>query len=138
MATYDSAYYYKKYKSKKSAVKTYEDNIGDLQKIKSALTDNLYDEIRNVNNELDALMEDLKKGVRHNSTFTRRANDFGWKKEKAATADGNLLVSVRELEEEINSLTTKKNQAVFDRDFYQNKCKEKLEEEGKPSWYYWF
>ncbi len=42
MATYDSAYYYKKYKSKKSAEKTYEDNNGDIQKIKSALTNKLY------------------------------------------------------------------------------------------------
>ena len=82
MATYDSKYYYEKYKSKKSSVKTYEKNISALQKIRSALTDNMYDEIRNVNNELDALMEDLKKAVRHNATFTNRANAFGTEKRK--------------------------------------------------------
>ena len=83
-------------------------------------------------------MQDLKKAVRHNATFTNRANAFGTEKEKAVTADGNLSISVRELDEEISSLTTKKNQAVSDRDYYKRKCKEKLEEEGKPSWYYWF
>ena len=138
MATYDSKYYYDKYKDKKAAVKTYEKNIGKLQDIKNALTDTMYDEIRNVNNELDALVEDLKKGVRHNSTFTNRANDFSSQKEKAVTADNKLSTTVSELEEEINSLTTKKNRAVTDRDTYKRKCKEKLEEEGKPSWYYWF
>ena len=91
MATYDSKYYYERYKSKKSSVKTYEKNISALQKIRSALTDNLYDEIRNVNNELDALMEDLKKAVRHNATFTNRANAFGTEKEKAVTADETYL-----------------------------------------------
>lgn len=138
MAGYDSEYYYKKYKTKKSSVKTYENNIKALEKIRNALTDNMYDEIRSVNNELDALMEDLKKSVRHNATFTSRANSFSWQKEKAVTADGCLSVSVNELNEEISSLTAKKNQAISDRDYYQRKCKEKLQEEGKPSWTYWF
>ena len=83
-------------------------------------------------------MEDLKKGVRHNSTFTRRANEFSSKKQKTVTADGDLSACIRELDEEISNLTCKKNQAVTDRDYHKRKCKEKLEEEGKPSWYYWF
>jgi archaellum component FlaC len=98
----------------------------------------MYDEIRNVNNELDALKDDLKKGVRHNSAFTRSANDLMNQKEKAVTADGKLSVCVSELNEEIKSLKTKKSKAETDRDYNKRKCKEKLEEEGKPSWYYIF
>lgn len=134
----DSKYYYKLYKEEKSKVKNYEDYIDDLDKIRSNLTDDMYDEIRNVNNELDDLMEDLKNGVRYDPIYTQNANNFGNKKEKTTSADGQLSTAINEINEEISSLNGKKNTAVQNRDYYKRKCKEKLEEEGKPSWFYIF
>ncbi len=138
MAEHNSKYYYDLYRDKKSKAKQYKNDKEDLQSIKNAMSDNMYDEIGAVNGQLDELTSDLKESVRHNAAFTRHANDLGEKKEKTVTADGQLSVAVRELEEEIQSLTSKYNQAVSDRDYYKRKCQEKLEEEGKPSWYYWF
>ena len=138
MATKDSKYYYDKYKKEKSAVKTSEKNIKALEKILDALTDDTNDEIRAVNKELDALKDDLKDSVRHNASFTRSANDCSSQKEKGVTLDTHLSVCVKELEEEIRSLKTKKKEDAEDRDYYKKKCKEKLEEEGKPSWTYIF
>ena len=138
MATYDSEYYYKKYKTKKAAAKEYKGNIEDLETIRRALAENLGDEIYAVNREIGQLMDDLKDGVRHNSTYTNRANNLAGNMEKAATQDSKLAAAIREIDEELTSLRGKYNQAVSDRDYYKRKCKEKMEEEGKPSWAYWF
>lgn len=127
----DSGYYYNLYRQKRSAVNSYEGDIKDINKALSNLTDKMYDEIRAINNELDDLKEDLKKAVRHNAKFTSRANAFGTEKEKTVTADPFLSVAVRELQEEISRLTSLKNQAVQDRDYYYRKYKEKKEEERK-------
>ncbi len=138
MAEHDSKYYYDRYRNKKSEAKRYKGDKEDLEKIHNSLTNDMYDEIGNINGELEALMEDLGASVRHNATFTRETSEFGTKKEKTVTADAHLAVTVRELEEEVQALSRKYNQAVSDRDYYKRKCKEKLEEEGNPSWYYWF
>ena len=127
----DSGYYYNLYCQKRSAVNSYEGDIKDVNKALSNLTDKMYDEIRAINNELDGLKEDLKKAVRHNAKFTSRANAFGAEKEKTVTADPFLSVAVRELQEEISRLTSLKNQAIQDRDYYYRKYKEKKEEERK-------
>ena len=127
----DSGYYYNLYRQKRNAVNSYEEDIKDINKALSNLTDKMYDEIRAINNELDDLKEDLKKSVRHNAKFTSRANAFGVEKEKTVTADPILSVAVRELQEEISRLTSLKNQAIQDRDYYYWKYKEKKEEERK-------
>lgn len=127
----DSGYYYNLYRQKKNAVNSYEGDIKDIDKALSNLTDRMYDEIRAVNNELDDLKEDLKKAVRHNGKFTSRANALGMEKEKAVTADPLLSVAVRELQEEISRLTSLKNQAIQDRDYYYQKYKAKKDEERK-------
>ena len=117
----DSSYYYKKYKEKKQEAKDLGDNIQDIKTIKDNLTDDMYDEIRKVNNEIDDLMDDLEKGVRENSVFTRNKNDLQKKKEKAVTADQELSKCVQELEEEIQRLRQKKEQAEERRDYYYQK-----------------
>lgn len=125
-----SSYYYNLYKQKKSAVKSYDD-IGDLRKALNNLTDTMNDEIRAVNNELEDLKSDLNKAIRHNAKFTSRANAVTSEKEKAVTADPNLSVVVRELEEEISRLSGLRTTAINDRDYYYRKYKEKKEEERR-------
>lgn len=126
-----SSYYYNLYKQKKSAVKSYDDDIGDLRKALNNLTDTMNDEIRAVNNELEDLKSDLNKAIRHNAKFTSRANVVTSEKEKAVTADPNLSVAVRELEEEISRLSGLRTTAINDRDYYYRKYKEKKEEERR-------
>lgn len=126
-----SSYYYSLYRQKKNAVKSYDDDIGDLQKALNNLTDTMGDEIRAVNNELEDLKSDLNKAIRHNSKFTSRANAVTAEKEKTVTADSNLNVAVRELEEEISRLSGLKTTAINDRDYYYRKYKEKKEEERR-------
>lgn len=126
-----SSYYYNLYKQKKNAVKSYDDDIDDLRKALSNLTDTMNDEIRAVNNELEDLKADLNKSIRHNSKFTSRANAVTSEKEKAVTADPNLSVTVRELEEEISRLNGLRTTAINDREYYYQKYKGKKEEERR-------
>lgn len=126
-----SSYYYNLYTQKKNAVKTYDANLKDLRKALSNLTDTMSDEIRAVNNELDDLKSDLNKGVRHNSSFTSRANAFSAEKEKAVTADSFLSVAVRDLQDEISRVNGLRNQSVTDRDRYYQQYKDKKDEERK-------
>ena len=125
----NSSYYYNLYKQKKSAVNSYDDDLKDLRKALSNLTDTMSDEIRAINNELDDLKSDLNKSIRHNSKFTSRANAVTTEKEKTVTADPNLGVAVRELEEEIARVKGLRNTAINDRDYYYRKYKEKKEQE---------
>lgn len=126
-----SSYYYDLYKQKKSAVKSYDGDLKDLQKALDNLTDTMYDEIRAVNNELEDLKSDLNKSIRHNSKFTSRANAVTAEKEKAVTADPHLSVAVRELQEEISRINGLRIQAITDRDHYYQKYKDKKEEERR-------
>lgn len=125
----NSSYYYNLYKQKKSAVNSYDDDLKDLRKALSNLTDTMSDEIRAINNELDDLKSDLNKSIRHNSKFTSRANAVTTEKEKTVTADPNLSVAVRELEEEIARINGLRNTAISDRDYYYREYKEKKEQE---------
>lgn len=130
----DSSYYYNLYKQKRDAVKSYDSDLKDLNKALSNLTDTMGDEIRAVNTELEDLKSDLNKGVRHNSSFTSRANAVTTEKEKAITADPLLSVAVRELQEEISRINGLKSTAVGDRDYYYRKYKEKEEQERQEFW----
>lgn len=130
----DSGYYKDLYQKKRKEVNSLEDDIKDVQKIRDRLNDDFYDEIRNVNNELDALKEDMKKAVRHNSVFTGQANSLGNEKEKAVTADPLLSNAIQELNEEISRLDAKKNQAVIDRDHYKRLYEQKKDEERQEFW----
>ena len=124
-----SSYYYNLYKQKKNDVKSYEGDLKDIQKALDNLTDTMNDEIRAINNELEDLKSDLNKSVRHNSTFTSRANTVTTEKEKTVTADSHLSIAIRELQEEISRLNSLRLQAITDRDDYYQKYKDKKEEE---------
>lgn len=126
-----SSYYYNLYKQKKSAVKSYDGDLKDLQKALDNLTDTMNDEIRAINNELEDLKSDLNKSVRHNSKFTSRANAVTAEKEKTVTADPHLRIAVRELQEEISRINRLRSQAITDRDYYYQKYKDKKEEERR-------
>lgn len=125
----NSSYYYNLYKQKRDTVRSYEGDLGNLNKALDNLTDTMGDEIRAVNSELENLKSDLNKGVRHNSRFTSSANAVTAEKEKAVTADSLLSVAVRELQEEISRVNGQKITAVNDRDYYYRKYKEKKEQE---------
>lgn len=126
-----SSYYYNLYKQKKSAVKSFDGDLKDLQKALDNLTDTMNDEIRAINNELEDLKSDLNKSVRHNSKFTSRANAVTAEKEKTVTADPHLSIAVRELQEEISRINRLRSQAITDRDYYYQKYKDKKEEERR-------
>lgn len=126
-----SSYYYSLYKQKKNAVKSYDGDLKDLQKALDNLTDTMYDEIRNINNELEDLKSDLNKSVRHNSKFTSRANEVTAEKEKTVTADPHLSIAVRELQEEISRVNGLRSEAISDREYYYQKYKDKKEEERR-------
>lgn len=126
-----SSYYYNLYKQKKSAVKSYDGDLKDLQKALDNLTDTMNDEIRAINNELEDLKSDLNKSVRHNSKFTSRANAVTAEKEKTVTADPHLSIAVREIQEEISRINRLRSQAITDRDYYYQKYKDKKEEERR-------
>lgn len=130
----DSGYYWSMYWKKRKEVNSLKDDIKDIEKIRDNLCDDFYDEIRNVNNELDALKADMNRAVRHNAVFTAQANSLGSEKEKAVTADSMLGTTVRELNEEVSRLNAKRNQAESDRDYYYRKYEEKKEEEKKELW----
>ncbi len=124
-----SSYYYNLYTQQKNKVNSYNANLKALRKVLSNLTDTMSDEIRAVNNELDDLTSELKKGVRHNSRFTSRADAFATEKEKAVTADSLLRVAVQGLQDEISRINGLVNQSIANRDQYYQQYKNKKEEE---------
>ncbi len=125
----NSSYYYNVYKQKKNAVKSYDDDLKDLKKALDNLTDTMYDEIHAVNNTLEELKNNLNNSVRHNSKFTSRANEVVFEKEKTVTADPNLSIAVRELQEEVSRIKALRSQAVSDRDDFYRRYKNKKDEE---------
>lgn len=125
----NSSYYYNVYKQKKNAVKSYDDDLKDLKKAFDNLTDTMYDEIHAVNNTLEELKNNLNNSVRHNSKFTSRANEVVFEKEKTVTADPNLSIAVRELQEEVSRIKALRSQAVSDRDDFYRRYKNKKDEE---------
>lgn len=115
-----SKYWNNLYKDKKSEAKNYNDRLNEIIKIRGTLED-FRSEIRNVNDEIDDLQEDLRKAVRHNYRFEANTNNLVAEKEKATTADPNLKNSMNELDDEITRLGTLKTNAERDRDqYYQN------------------
>lgn len=125
----NSSYYYNVYKQKKNAVKSYDDDLKELKKALDNLTDTMYDEIHAVNNTLEELKNNLNNSVRHNSKFTSRANEVAFEKEKTVTADPNLSIAVRELQEEVSRIKALRSQAVSDRDDFYRRYKNKKDEE---------
>ncbi len=130
----DSKYYKDKYKQAKKKVEKYEDSISDLNKILSSLSDDMYDDIRSVNNKIDDLKTELLEGVRHNSKFTNNANAILSEKEKATSADLNLKVVIQCLEDEIRTLNGKKGQAESDRNSYKAKYDDAKKQERDDFW----
>lgn len=126
-----SSYYYNLYTQKRNLVNSYDANLKELRKALNNLTDTMSDEIRAVNNELDDLKSDLNKGIRHNSSFTSRANALSAEKEKAVTADPFLGAAVRELQDEISRINGLRNQAITDRERYYRQYRAKKEEERR-------
>ncbi len=124
-----STYYYNQYKNYKKQAKEYGDNISELQKIYNSVTNDLYGKIQPVNNEIDNLVDDLKKSVRNNGSFDSSTNSLYSKKEKGVTADHYMRTVVSELQDEINELNRKKNDAEDDRDYNYNLYKQKQKEE---------
>lgn len=127
----DSNYYYKLYKEKKKEASSYEGDLKDLKKILSNLTDRMSDEIRNINDELEALKSDLDKSARHNSQFDKNANAATADREKVVTADVHLKNVVRELNEEISRVGKLKSQAESDSAYYYNMYEQKKREEDE-------
>jgi len=130
----DSSYYNDLYNQNKNAVKSYGSNIDKLQKILDNLNDKMSDKIRNVNNEFDDLKSDMNNAIRHNSAFTTCANTITDEKEKGVTADYDLGAAVDELEAEITRIGGLKSQAESDRDYYNQKYKDKRDEERQDFW----
>ncbi|MCA1054928.1 hypothetical protein LCM10_08020 [Rossellomorea aquimaris] len=124
-----SSYYYNLYKKNKNKAEDYEDNLKDLGKILDNLHYDLFDEILDVNDRLDRLIDDLTKGVRHNSRFASSANSLANEKEKSVGADRDLSTTQDELEDEIARVRHLKSEAISDKDYYYRKYKEKKAEE---------
>lgn len=124
-----SDYYYPLYKAKRDEAKAHSKNAAALQKVVDALANDFYDDIRNVNNELDDLVEDLKQAVRHNAVFTREAGNFIGRKEKGTGADRQLSAASGSLQDEIGLIRGKCSRAEADRDNYYRQYEEKKREE---------
>ncbi|MCI3924740.1 hypothetical protein MO973_31480 [Paenibacillus sp. TRM 82003] len=126
-----SSYYYDLYTKKRREVEKYEDDLKDIKKILGNLTDDLFDEISGVNNELDRLKTDLTKSVRHNAAFTSRANAVENEKEKSVGLDSHLSMTRDALEDEVARVDRLRSEAISDRDHYYDRYREEKEEEER-------
>lgn len=130
----DSSYYYDRYRENRDKVRSYEGNLKELRRALDNLTGSMDDEIRNVNKELDDLKSDLGKSVRHNSRFSSCANEITREKEKGVTADPDLSIVIRELEEEISRVDNLRNTAANNQENYYQQYKTKKDEERQAFW----
>lgn len=125
----NSGYYRNLYKQFEQEAEDYGKDIEKLEQIKKNLSGDLYDEQLAVNREINDLVEDLKKGVRHNSVFTNKADDLKENKEKSSFDDASLGAAISSLESEISVLQNKKRNAEQKRDEAKRKYEEEKERE---------
>ena len=125
----NSVYYSNLYKQFEQEAEDYGKDIEKLEQIKKNLSGDLYDEQLAVNREINDLVEDLKKGVRHNSVFTKKADDLKENKEKSSFDDASLGAAISSLESEISVLQNKKRTAEQKRDEAKRKYEEEKERE---------
>ena len=130
----NSKYYkdqYKKYKQEAKDLQKYSDQ---LQKAYDNLQNTFSDEISAVNTEYDDLKTDLKKAIRHNSSFTGGANGLYGKREKSIYNDSKTSAALSYLEDELRSLNNKKQTAEYNRDYNKTKYDNKKKEEQAEFW----
>ena len=130
MAT--SAEYEELYEQYKSAYNIYKDNLKDLNAILKAMTKNLDDDISKVNKKIDNLIDDLDKSVRHNASFKK--NKKYLTDQSSVYVDSNMSAAIREIQEEIASVSKKKNDAESYRDYYKKLYDQAVEEENAAWW----
>lgn len=110
----NSGYWYNQYVQYDNEVKKYEKNLKKLNKILDAYGE-FDDEKQAVNKEIDDLIADLKRGVRHNTIYTDNANELENEKEKDAGADPDLSQSMSAVQAEIAEINKKKSTAETNR-----------------------
>lgn len=130
----NSKYYNQKYKQYKEEAKNLGKNESTLSKVLSNLRDTFDDEVRNVNNEYEDLKSDLKKAIRHDSTFTVAADGLPAKKEKRTSSDSKLSSAITSLENELRSVQQKKKTAETNRDTNKTNYDNKKREEREAFW----
>ena len=130
----DSKYYKELYRNKLREAERYDNDIKELKNIRNFLSNELNDEIRDINGRIDELSGTLKKAVRHNSSFNINRDMLTTKKEKAVSADYNMSNAKREINEEIRRLSNKKEAAENDSAYYERMYMIKKEEEKKEFW----
>lgn len=130
----NSKYYKDEYKKYKQEAKDLEKNVSQIQKAYDNLSGTFSDEISAVNTEYDDLKEDLKKAIRHNSTFTSGANDLYGKREKGVYNDSKTSASLSYLEDELRSLKQKKQTAESNRDSNKTRYDTEKKKEQAEFW----
>lgn len=130
----NSKYYKNEYKKYKQEAKNLENNVEQLQKAYNNLNGSFSDEISAVNAEYDDLKEDLKKAIRHNSSFTNSANSLYNKREKGVNSDLKTSATLSYLEDELRSLKQKKQTAETNRDNNKNKYDTEKKKEQAEFW----
>ncbi len=124
-----SSYYYRLYKEKKNEVEKYEKWIKQVEKIRTQVITGLEDEIRVVNQKINALVEDLKAAVKHNAKFADIADDIGDQTEYSAGRDSQLSKTASSLQDELMRLGEKKNNAHSAAQSYYNQYLEAKRQE---------
>ena len=124
-----SDYYKSQYNANKTKAKNLGKNEECLERIYNALVNNMSGKICDVNNELENIKTEMKKGVRHNGTYTSRANVVSNSHEKGTSADSELHVAISALDDELRDVRRKKATAISNRDSYQRQYKDKRKEE---------
>lgn len=128
----DSKFFDNQYRSYKNQVKSLQKDLTMLIRIRDSLTGDFFDEQSNVNKELDDLMEDLNKAVRHDGKFSSIASSCNAYKEKGSTSDSGLSSAISAIESEIAQLNNQKSTAEGNMEqSYQQYQAKKTEERQK-------
>ncbi len=99
-----SAYYLQQYTAHNRLAEKYKNQADYLEPLKSKIDYNFDDDARRVSGKIDNLIDDLKKGVRKNETYTTHAEDLEQKKEHSALSDTKLSAASSALGAEISRL----------------------------------
>lgn len=125
----NSRYYYNQYTQNKKQSSSLKKDIDYLTNCRNKLMNDFYDEQNRVNQNLNALMDDLRKAVRHDSAWDASVTQMENKKETVVTSDYRLNTAQDFLQAEINTLNKKKNKTdAISNTAYQNYQRKKDEE----------
>lgn len=127
-----SSYYWRKCREMKAEAKQYKNNWKELEKIQKDVDGDFDNNVRDVNNALGKCEDKLEDGVRHLASFINaQSTELSGQEEASPDQDRDMSDVKESLENEIDALKKKEQDALDEAERYAELAREAEEEEAE-------